>query len=72
MLPALILAAITEGHSPNGKYGISGCEQSEPYSDLMLAARMTLPHFSVSSAMNLPNSAGVIDFGTLPKSAIAP
>ena len=33
---------------------------------MMLAARMTLPHFSVSSAMNLPKSAGVIDFGTLP------
>jgi hypothetical protein len=24
----------------------------------MLAARITLPHFSVSSAMNLPKSAG--------------
>ena len=28
------------------------------YSALMLAARITLPHFSVSSAMSLPNSAG--------------
>ena len=28
------------------------------YSGLMLAARMTLPHFSVSSAMSLPKSAG--------------
>src|SRR5436190_21311185 len=27
-------------------------------SALMLAARITLPHFSVSSAMNLPKSAG--------------
>src|SRR5215468_4057837 len=29
-----------------------------PQSALMLRARMTLPHFSVSSAMNLPKSAG--------------
>ena len=28
------------------------------YSALMLAARITLPHFSFSSTMNLPNSAG--------------
>jgi hypothetical protein len=27
-------------------------------SDLILAARITWPHFSVSSAMNLPKSAG--------------
>jgi hypothetical protein len=36
------------------------------HSALMLAARITLPHFSVSSTMNLPNSTIVIDFGTLP------
>jgi hypothetical protein len=35
----------------------------------MLATRITVPHFSVSSTMNLPKSAGVIDFGTLPTSA---
>ena len=29
----------------------------------MLAARITLPHFSVSSTMNLPKSTIVIDFG---------
>ena len=29
----------------------------------MLAARITLAHFSVSSAMSLPNSAGVIGIG---------
>jgi hypothetical protein len=28
------------------------------YSALMLAARITFPHLSVSSAMSLPNSAG--------------
>src|SRR5262249_27548824 len=40
-----------------------------PHSALMLAARMTLPHFSVSSAMSLPNSAGVIGVGSTPTSA---
>src|SRR5215510_8296597 len=37
------------------------------YSALMLAAVITLPHFSVSSAMNFPNSADVIDIGSTPK-----
>jgi hypothetical protein len=40
-----------------------------PHSNLMLATRITLPHFSVSSAMNFSNSAGAIDIGTAPKSA---
>src|SRR5437773_7338538 len=39
-------------HSPNECYGIS-----RDHSGLMLAARMTLPHFSVSSAMSFPKSA---------------
>src|SRR4029077_4774374 len=39
------------------------------HSALMFAARITLPHLSVSLEMNLPNSAGVIDIGTAPKSA---
>src|SRR6516225_3659205 len=39
------------------------------HSGLMFAERITLAHFSVSSAMNLPKSAGVIDFGTLPMPA---
>src|SRR5262245_21099076 len=38
-------------------------------SALMLAARMTLPHFSVSSAMNLPKSLGELARMMLPKSA---
>src|SRR5262249_31673266 len=38
-------------------------------SDLMLAARITLPHFSASSAMNVPNAADVIDIGSTPKPA---
>src|SRR4029077_18356691 len=40
------------------------------YSGLMLAALITLPHFSVSSAMNLARSAGAIVIGTEPSSAI--
>src|SRR5271169_464499 len=30
----------------------------QPYCTLILAARITLPHFSISSAMSLPKSAG--------------
>src|SRR6516162_3450552 len=39
------------------------------HSGLMLAARITLPHFSVSSAMNLPKSAGEPASIVPPKSA---
>jgi hypothetical protein len=35
-----------------------------PHSGLILAARITLPHFSVYSAMNLPNSAGELANGS--------
>ena len=45
------------GSSRNGSYGILDRALSA-YSALMLAARITLPHFSVSSAMSLPKSAG--------------
>src|SRR5215471_13921295 len=38
-------------------------------SALMLAARITLPHFSASSSMNFPNAADVIDIGSTPKLA---
>src|SRR5262249_52067865 len=44
------------GHSPNGGYGISTADR--PQSALMLRARMTLPPFSLSSAMRLPKSGG--------------
>ena len=40
-----------------------------PYSGLMLAVRITLAHFSASSAMNLPNSEGVSGIAIPPKSA---
>src|SRR5262245_64191102 len=39
------------------------------YSGLMLAARITFAHFSVSSATNFPNSAGVIGMGSPASSA---
>src|SRR5262245_47518625 len=39
------------------------------HSGLMLAAWITLPHFSVYSTMYLPNSAGEFASGTTPKSA---
>src|SRR5262245_16097816 len=40
------------------------------HSALMFALRITLPHFSVSSPMNLPKPTGAIGIGTPPKSAI--
>jgi hypothetical protein len=40
-----------------------------PHSAVMLRARITLPHFSVSSAMNFPKAADVIDIGSTPKPA---
>src|SRR5262245_27174438 len=51
-------------HSLNGLYGISTPDR--PHSALMPANFTTLPHFSVSSAMSLPKSAGE------PGSAAAP
>src|SRR5215471_7562513 len=43
-------------HSPNGLYGKSTADW--PHSNLMLRVRMSLPHFSVSSAISLLKSAG--------------
>src|SRR5271168_2944288 len=39
------------------------------HSGSMLAARITLAHFSVSSAINLPKSAGELAIAVLPRSA---
>src|SRR5262249_36639165 len=47
------------------RYGMSLAHCSS-----MLAARITLPHFSVSSPINLPKSAGVVGIGVPPKSSI--
>ena len=54
--------------SPNGTLWNVDPTTNEPQSALMLSAWITLPHFSVSSAINLPNAADVIDIGsTAPK-----
>jgi len=42
---------------------------SPRHSGLMMAALITLPHFSVSSAMSLPKSSGDPGSAVLPKSA---
>src|SRR3984893_19258263 len=55
------------GDSRNGKYGISTA--GEAHSALMLPARITLLHLSVSSAMSLPKSAGEPASAVPPKSA---
>src|SRR6516165_12240118 len=55
-------------YSPNGHYGIFRRGRAD-HSALILAARITLPHFSVSSAMNLPKSAGEPTSGVAPRSA---
>src|SRR5262252_10260067 len=47
-----------ERDSQDGIYGNIDLTADRPQAALMLRARMTLPHFSVSSAMSLPKSAG--------------
>ena len=49
-------------HSRNGTLWNVGATMTA-YSALMLAARTTLAHFSIWSAMNFPNSADVNDIG---------
>src|SRR5262245_47711368 len=62
--------------SPNSKTvvrltGFMECHLGLPdHSALMLAARITLPHFSLSSAMNWPKSAGEPGSAVAPSSAI--
>src|SRR5262245_1081759 len=51
--------------SPNGVYGI----WPRGHSGLRLAARITLAHFSVSSAISLPNWTGDPGSGVPPRSA---
>src|SRR5262245_37621818 len=51
----------------SGRYGIS---RGRAYSGLMFANFTTLPHFSVSSAMSLPKSAGESASTVPPKSAM--
>src|SRR5262249_10859733 len=53
---------------PSGKFH-GHAPQNAGHSALMLAARITLPHFSVSSAMSLPNSEGEPASTVPPRSA---
>src|SRR5262249_51877551 len=52
-----------------GKFHDVSLNDATLHSGLMLAARITLPHFSTSSAMNLPKSEGIIGIGMPPKSS---
>ena len=60
------------------RYGLGATGVTEHWiglphqSALMLRARITLPHFSVSSAMNFPNAADVIDIGSTPNPDFSP
>src|SRR5262249_49112204 len=49
--------------------GISGFMKRTVYCALMLAPRITLPHFSVSSTMIFPHCAGLSGTVSLPRSA---
>src|SRR5262245_66402307 len=63
----LVLADVVIGYSRNGSYGISA--PSPPQSALMPVNLTTLPHFSVSSAISLPKSAGEPASTVPPRSA---
>src|SRR5215472_5586481 len=56
-------------HTPFAERALRNIRWRTRYSGLMLAARITLPHFSVSSAMNFPKSAGVIGIGVPARSS---
>src|SRR5262245_12045363 len=62
-----LLADISARDSRIGVYGISTADR--PHSALMLASRITLAHFSVSSAMSLPKSPGEPPSVVPPRSA---
>src|SRR5262245_44616708 len=53
--------------SDNGRYGIFRMGRAD-HSALILAARITLPHFSVSSATSRPKSPELIGIGSAPNS----
>src|SRR6516164_8858131 len=58
----------SEGFAQRALWNIDSTAH-RPHSGLMLAARITFAHFSVSSATNFPNSAGVIGMGSPASSA---
>jgi hypothetical protein len=68
-LTALAQKVATETDPQYGRSGVLGLARRSAYSALMLAARMTLLHLSVSSAMSLPNSPGVLPNAVPPRSA---
>ena len=65
--PPRLKCRVPVGNSLNGLYGISTADR--PHSALMPADLITLAHFSVSSAMNLPKSAGEPASTVPPRSA---
>src|SRR6267378_3921924 len=48
---------------------LSNADGAEPHSNLMCAARITLPHLSVSAAISIPKSAGEPEKTSAPSSA---
>src|SRR5262249_11833661 len=58
--------------SRNGRLWNIDSPTDQPQSALMLRARMSLPHFSVSSAMSLPKSVGEYASTSPPRSASRP
>src|SRR5262245_3121550 len=62
------LSGVYSTHSRNERYGIFGRGRAN-HSALMLAARITLAHFPVSSAMSLPKSLGEPGSSVPPRSA---
>src|ERR1700674_1783359 len=59
----------SRGGGPRSSVAQSDPNLPRPHSALILAARITLAHFSVSSAMSLPNSAGELGNTAAPRSA---
>src|ERR1700730_9976567 len=53
----------------SGRYGISARRQRQYHPGLILAARTSLPHLSVSFATNVPNSAEDLRKAATPMSA---
>src|SRR5262249_7856791 len=60
------------GASQSGRIRVTAVRTRHPrrHRGLMFAKRITFAHFSVSVAMNLPKSPGVMGIGTDPRSAI--
>src|SRR5262249_53346769 len=66
--PGLSFGGHQRRYSPNGCYGIFGQDRAD-HSGFMPANLITLAHFSVSSAMSFPKSAGEPGSTVPPRSA---